>query len=92
MVKKVTMLMLALVLTLYFVVPATAKDAKKQKTEMKESGPVKQVACDPACGFVVQSRDEKEIVSIVKQHVKTHHQKTLSEKDVKAKITEVPAK
>ena len=95
MMKRMSMVVLAVVLALYFAVPVLAQDmpAKEEKKAMvKEAGPVKQVACDPACGFVVQSRDEKEICSMVKQHAKTHHNMKLSDKDVKSKITDVPAK
>ena len=86
MMKRMSMVVLAVVLALYFAVPVLAQDM------LKEAGPVKQVACDPACGFVVQSRDEKEICSMVRQHAKTHHNMKLSDKDVKSKITDVPAK
>lgn len=87
MVKRLSMFMLAITLALYCVAPVIAQD-----TPTKEAGPVKQIACDPACGFVVQSRDEKELVSMVKLHAKTHHHMKVSDKDAKAKITDVPAK
>lgn len=31
---------------------------------------LKEVSCDPKCGFSVKSHDEKEIMDIVKQHAK----------------------
>lgn len=44
---------------------------------------LKSVSCDPACGFSVKSHDESEIVSIVQMHSKKHHDKEISEADVK---------
>ncbi len=93
MVKRLSMVVLAIVLAFYFVAPVVAQDSPKGETHKMamsktENGPVKEVTCDPSCGFVVKSRDEKEIVSVVKQHAKTHHHMKLSDKDVRAKITE----
>jgi predicted small metal-binding protein len=47
---------------------------------------LKQVECDPKCGFMVRSHDEKEIIEIVMQHAKKCHNMTISEKDIKAMI------
>ncbi|HUJ19587.1 MAG TPA: DUF1059 domain-containing protein [Nitrospirota bacterium] len=44
---------------------------------------LKKVECDPKCGFMIQSHDEKEIVQIATQHAKKSHNMTISEKDVK---------
>ena len=44
---------------------------------------LKKVECDPKCGFLVQSHDEKEVVEIAKQHAKKSHNMTITEKDVK---------
>ena len=52
------------------------KDEKKEdkmamsKTEM---GPVKSMSCDGKCGFMVKSRDEKELMSTAMAHMKKHH-------------------
>jgi len=56
-------------------------------------GPLKSVACDPSCGFMVQSHNEKELISMVKMHAKKMHNKVLTDKDVKAmmKTVEPPA-
>lgn len=86
---------LAIFLALVFVTPSIAQDAKKSETkkmekkEMKEAGTLKEVACDPACGFRIQSHDEKEIVSAVKMHAKTHHKMDLTDAQVKEKFKEV---
>jgi len=45
---------------------------------------LKKVECDPKCGFMIQSHDEKEIVQIASQHAKTSHNMDITEKDVKA--------
>lgn len=34
---------------------------------------LKRISCDPMCGFMVQSHDEKEVVDLAKQHVKHAH-------------------
>ena len=46
----------------------------------------KKIECDPACGFMVKSHDEKELVEIVKTHAKKVHNMTVTDKDVKDKI------
>jgi predicted small metal-binding protein len=45
---------------------------------------LKKVECDPKCGFLVRSHDEKEIIEIVMQHAKKSHNMTITEKDIKA--------
>ena len=45
---------------------------------------LKKVECDPKCGFMVRSHDEKEIIEIVTQHAKKSHKMTIAEKDIKA--------
>ena len=44
---------------------------------------LKSVSCDPECGFMIRSHDEKELGAIVIEHAKTQHGKTITEKDVK---------
>ncbi|MCL5023234.1 MAG: DUF1059 domain-containing protein [Nitrospirae bacterium] len=53
---------------------------KEMKT-MEEN--LKKVECDPACGFMIKSHDEKEIIETVRQHAKRYHKKAVSEKEVK---------
>jgi len=45
---------------------------------------LKKVECDPKCGFMIQSHDEKEIVAIATAHAKKSHKMTITAKDVKA--------
>lgn len=47
---------------------------------------LKEVSCDPMCGFSVKSHDEKEIVEIAKQHAKKKHNMSISDKDVESKM------
>ncbi len=54
----------------------------KKMDEMGKSG-LQSVSCDPACGFRVTSHDEAELTGMVKMHAKTHHQKDMSDADVK---------
>ena len=44
---------------------------------------LKKIECDPKCGFLVQSHDEKEIVEIAMQHAIKAHKMNITEKDVK---------
>jgi len=44
----------------------------------------KKVECDPKCGFMVRSHDEKEIIEIVTAHAKKSQQMVVTEKDIKA--------
>ncbi len=44
------------------------------------------IDCDPACGFMIKSHDEKELIEIVKAHAKKVHNMTVTDKDVKDKI------
>jgi predicted small metal-binding protein len=47
---------------------------------MKEE--LMKVTCDPQCGFMVQSHDKKELIGIVKNHVKNMHKKNITDEDV----------
>ena len=92
MYKNRFVIVLALLLALVFVTPSIAQDAKKgdaKKMEKKEMGTLKEVKCDPACGFCIQSKDEKEIISDVKMHAKTHHHMDLTDAKVKEMIKDV---
>jgi predicted small metal-binding protein len=44
---------------------------------------LKKVECDPKCGFMIRSHDEKEVIEIAIQHAKKLHDMTITEKDVK---------
>jgi predicted small metal-binding protein len=65
------------------------KKEMKKEQEMKEgamSG-LKSLSCDPACGFKVVSKDEAEIISMTKEHVKAHHpDMTMSDAQIKEMV------
>ena len=50
---------------------------------------LKKIECDPKCGFVVQSHDEKELIEIAREHAKKYHKMTVTDKDVKAMMKDV---
>ncbi len=50
------------------------------------TGNLKKVECDPTCGFMVRSHDEKELIDLVKQHAKKSHNMSVSKKDIKEKM------
>jgi predicted small metal-binding protein len=52
-------------------------------------GDLKKIECDPKCGFMVQSHEEKELVDVAKEHVKKYHNKTVTDEDVKKMIKKV---
>ena len=92
MVNKIFGSLLVMVLALSLAAPVLAQDAAKKetkKTVMKEPGTLKEVTCDPACGFSVRSRNEKELISMVKQHAKTCHKMNMTDAQVKEKMKDV---
>lgn len=100
MVKTLFTVMLAVTLVLVFSTVTIAQnqpkmDQKKEEvkgmmkdkmTKMEEKGKsgLMSVSCDPACGFRVTSHDEAELTGIIKMHAKTHHQKDMTDAEVKA--------
>ena len=34
---------------------------------------LRQISCDPACGFMVQSHDEMEVLKMAREHAKKNH-------------------
>jgi predicted small metal-binding protein len=92
MVKKIFGAMLLLVLVFCLTTPAFAQDSPKKETkkmEMKEKGKIHEVACDDACGFRVQSRNDKELTEIVKAHAQKYHKMEMTDAQVKEKMKEV---
>src|SRR5712691_11325579 len=91
--KQFISAVLLLGLTLAFSAFSLAQDAaksdaaKEQKMEAskdaKSMGPLKSITCDPACGFMVRSHDEKEVIAMAKSHAKKKHKMDLT--DAKAK-------
>lgn len=50
------------------------------------TGELKKIECDPSCGFMVRSHDEKELIELTKQHAKKLHNKDITDKDVRDKM------
>ena len=57
-------------------------NAKKEVISMAAA--LKQVECDPKCGFLIRSHDEKEVIKIAIEHAKKSHNMTITEKEVRA--------
>ena len=92
--KRIFAAMFILAFVLSFSLAAFAQDAAKQemkkdekKMEMtkeeKAMGPLKSLSCDETCGFMVRSRDEKEVMSAMKSHAKRVHKMAMTEKQMK---------
>ena len=47
------------------------------------TGDLKKIECEPSCGFMVRSHDEKELIDLTKQHAKKLHNKVITDKEVK---------
>ena len=45
---------------------------------------LKKVECEPKCGFMIRSHDEKEVIKIAIEHAKKSHNMTITEKEIKA--------
>jgi predicted small metal-binding protein len=82
MYQKVFAAMLVLLLTFAFATTTFAQDTKIE-AKKAEKAVLKSVSCNPACGFMVRSHDEKELVSIVKTHAKKAHKTDLTDKQIK---------
>lgn len=50
---------------------------------------LKQLVCDPNCGFMVQSHDENEVVNVGMSHTKNMHNLNLSTSEVREMIKTV---
>ncbi len=44
---------------------------------------LKKIECDPKCGFMVRSHDEKEVIAIAIKHAKESHDMKVTEADAK---------
>jgi len=47
---------------------------------------LKKIECDPKCGFLVVSHDEKEVIDIATLHAKRSHDMAITEKDVRGML------
>ena len=51
--------------------------------DMKMAGPLYSVSCDPDCGFMIRSHDQKEVSDAAIKHMMKAHNKKVTAKDVK---------
>jgi predicted small metal-binding protein len=84
----VAMLVVVLAVSISSVAFAQATKSSDKKAEVT----LKSVSCDPQCGFMVQSHDEKELTDIVVAHAKSAHNMDVKAEDVKGKMKTVSAK
>jgi predicted small metal-binding protein len=47
---------------------------------------LKKIECEPKCGFLVRSHDEKEVVEIATRHAKKAHKMNITEKEIKGMV------
>jgi predicted small metal-binding protein len=50
---------------------------------------LKKIECDPNCGFIVQSHDEKEVLDVAKKHAKEKHAMDATEKQLRGMMKTV---
>jgi predicted small metal-binding protein len=50
---------------------------------------MKSIECDPKCGFLVRSHDEKEVISIAKTHGKAKHNMSATDNDLKKMMKDI---
>jgi predicted small metal-binding protein len=55
-----------------------------RKEMSKMTGGLKKVECDPKCGFMIRSHDEKEVIAVAIEHAKKSHNETLTEEQVRS--------
>ena len=67
--------------------------ADETKKTGDQPAPVYSVQCDSPCSFMVSGHDKKEVIAVVIEHAKTHHNMNLTEKDVEGMVkTTEPSK
>lgn len=94
MLKYIISAVMLIVLSVTFSVAAPKQEKSKpegSKSAMmksnKEMGPLKSFTCPPECNFTCKSRNEKELVSIVKTHAKKMHKMDMTDAQVKERMT-----
>jgi predicted small metal-binding protein len=98
MIRQISLVLALLVVTASFSSRLFAQDKmgkeekKGDKMEMAKEessmGALKSVSCDDKCGFMVRSRSEKEITSVVKNHAKKVHKMEMTDKQIKDMMKE----
>lgn len=88
--KKLIAALLALAFGLS--VPALVRAEEAAKSEQAKA-PMYAAKCPSPCSFSVKSHDKAEVVAILQEHAKTHHNgMALSEADAAAMVKEVEPK
>ena len=77
-------LVLAAATSLAFAADKEKKQDGKSATASKE--PTYAAACPDPCSFSVASHDKAEVVAVLQQHAKSHHNMALSDKDADAMV------
>ena len=62
------------------------KDKMGMTKDESAMGPLKSFSCDEACGFMVRSRDEKDVISSAERHIKKVHKMKASDAEIKEKM------
>lgn len=84
MIKNIFVSLLLVVFVFALAIPAYTQESAKKPMVMKS------VSCNPDCGFMCRSHDEKELSAIVIDHAHNAHGKTIAEKDVKSMMKTEP--
>lgn len=64
----------------------TTVDQEESKMEEKQKEPLYGARCPSPCGFTVKSHDKQEVVAVLKQHAKSHHEMELSDEEAEKKV------
>ena len=86
--KNITAVLTALAVAIAFAAPVTlsasdkpaGKDAKVEAPASTE--PTYSVACPSPCDFSVKGHNKSEIVAVIKEHAKAHHNMTMTDEQV----------
>jgi predicted small metal-binding protein len=58
------------------------KETKSEMTKSEKPMAMHTLSCDNTCGFMVRSHDEKEAMSIMKNHAKKAHKMDMTDKQM----------
>ena len=86
MLKRMFAAVFVVAIVLAFSSTAFSQESVKMEAKKDNMHALKSVTCDPTCGFMVRSHDEKELVTMVKEHSKNVHNKEMTDKEVIAMI------
>ncbi len=72
---------------------ALRAEDKAKPAESKSAEPMYAVGCPSPCNFSVKSHDKAEVVAVIKEHAKSHHNMQMTDKEVEDMIkTKAPKK